>query len=52
MSQSSQENQNVVEAMSLAMEAYKAGMERMVEDTRQVNELSSSMIELARQENS
>lgn len=50
MSQSSQDNQSVVEAMSLAMEEYKAGMERMVEDTRQVNELSSSMIELARRD--
>lgn len=48
MSQSSQDNQSVVDAMFQAMNEYKAGMERMVEDTKQVHELSSNMIELAK----
>ena len=46
MSTSSKENQNVVEAIIDAMVSYKEHMNLIVEDSKQLRELSSTMLEV------
>lgn len=43
-------NQSTVESIAESITVYRDGMENMVADTRHVHELSSDMIELAKQE--
>ncbi|MBQ3514222.1 MAG: hypothetical protein IJA32_10590 [Lachnospiraceae bacterium] len=46
MSSSSKENQNVVESIIDAMDAYKEHMNLIVEDSKQLRDLSSTMLEV------
>ncbi len=50
VSKYTESNQSTVESIAEAMTVYKEGMKTMVDDTRHVHELSSDMIELAKQE--
>lgn len=50
MSQCSEENQEAVEDIAEAMSIYKDNMDRMMDDTRQVRELSSNLLTVAQQD--
>lgn len=52
MSTYSKENQAVVESIVLALTAYKEHMDLIVEDAKDIHELSSSMLDLSKDEES
>lgn len=49
MSHCSDENQKVVENIAEAMNVYKENMDQMIQDTKQVYEMSSNLLNLTRQ---
>lgn len=49
MSSHSEENQTSVEAITEALGVYKESMNQVIDDTKHVNELSSSMLELSKE---
>lgn len=51
MSSYSEENQTTVEAMADVMEVYRDNMSRVIDDTKQIHELSASMLELSQGRN-
>lgn len=50
MDRYSEENQNAVESIATAMEIYQNGMERMIEDTEHIHELSVDMLSMTQAE--
>ena len=50
MSKCSEGNQEVVESIIVALSAYQEHMNQVIKDAKDINELSSSMLELYRGE--
>lgn len=51
MSTYSEENQAVVDSIVEAMAAYKEHMNKIIDDTKTIHELSSSMLDISKEEN-
>ena len=50
MSAYSEENHSVVDSIAEAMNIYRANIDQVLQDTKQVNDLSASMLEIAKEE--
>ena len=51
MSEYSEENQRTVENMTEAMNVYRESMGQVVEDAKQIQELSASMLDITHESN-
>ena len=48
MSEFSEENHHVVDSIAEAMNVYRANVEQVLQDTKEVNDLSASMLQMSK----